>query len=349
MKLRFQGQDIPFLETREQAYTDAIIRQIQDAASADDGTLDPNQTSAGRTAARLLAGSLSAAVVSPDPLAETLNPKILWELGEALTYFGEAVFYVGADLRLERAYSWDVSGSGQSESTWSYKLSIGGPDQEREETVMAGRVFHPRINVAVQAPHQGQGFMALTGTSGLALAAAERSLSNELRSPSGRLIPHPEFMAPKELATLTGKLKSLKGRSTLVPSMAQNAGTGRSGAPPGDWVSKRFGGDPPESVLKIRNDLHRHCLGACGISTPLYEPKDATSSREALRQYLHTVVKPVANVVLTEARMKLLPDADFDFSPLSAADVQGRSRALKGLTESGVPLDKALRWTGFEE
>ena len=345
MRLRFQGQDIPFLETREQVYSDAIIRQIIEQAAGDDSSLDPNSTSAARTGARLLAGSLSAGEVSPDPLADTLNPKILWEIGEALFYHGEAVYLVGRDLRLRRAYSWDISGG---HSDWAYKLQIGGADQEQEEVVGEGRVFHPRINVDPALPHQGRGFMGLTGLSGLTLAACERSLGNEIKAPSGRLIVHPESMQKPALQTLTGKLKTLAGRSTLVPAMSNFVGTGRNNVSPG-WISIRFGGDPPDSIVKVRNDLHRHCLGSCGISTPLYEPKDATSSREALRQYLHTVVRPISRVVLTEAREKLLPDAAMDFTGLQAADVQGRARSLAALVKAGVALDEALRLTGFRE
>ena len=58
--------------------------------------------------------------------------------------------------------------------------------------------------------------------------------------------------------------------------------------------------------------------------------------------------EPVARVVASELGAKLdVPGLAFDFSALFASDLQGRSRAMKALVQSGLPLADAVSLTGL--
>ena len=59
--------------------------------------------------------------------------------------------------------------------------------------------------------------------------------------------------------------------------------------------------------------------------------------REAFRQVLHSLLKPLAGLVVEELKLKLDPAADLDFSELRAGDIVGTSsRALGSLVKAGI-------------
>ena len=53
--------------------------------------------------------------------------------------------------------------------------------------------------------------------------------------------------------------------------------------------------------------------------------------REAFRQVLHGLLKPLGAIIAEELREKLHPDAALDFSALRAGDITGTSRAFGSL------------------
>lgn len=344
MRFRFQGRDI---ERRQASFTDEVVRHIVEKATGE-ATLDINGSAAVVTAAGLLGRCFSGAEVSPDSLQRGLNSSVLFQIGQALVFDGEWVGLIRVDadgIKLERASSWDITTEG---GQWSYTLTLPGPDSDNTEKVGADSVFHPRINVPKSSPHKGLGMAAQAGGSALILSAVERVISNELTAASGWLLPTPEGVKPADLAAIKADLVGLKGRASMVPSMSSSWGQGRSVAP-GDWTAKRMGGDPPPILNAIRSALSPEILAACGVPGSMFSPRNATAAREGFRQYVHTVVQPVADVVLVEAREKLLPDVGLDFTRLAAADVQGRARSAKSLVDAGFSLKEAAVIVGFQE
>ena len=63
---------------------------------------------------------------------------------------------------------------------------------------------------------------------------------------------------------------------------------------------------------------------------------------------MHTGIRPLARLMETELRVKLdAPNLRLDLSPLAAADVAGRARAIKAMIEVGIDPVDAARETGI--
>ena len=342
---------IPFLRRKSEhraSYTDAAISAILASVSAQ-GTLDPIRTSAAQTAAGLLGRSLAIASVDPTLFRSALNPRVLYDIGRALVTVGEDVYLVlvsgGGVVSMQRASDWDVRDGGTG--GWRYRLTLPGPTDTHTVDVSADQVFHPRINVSRSEPHRGQSMISLSGHTALTLAAVERTLQHEMSAASGWVLPAPtESISPTDLTELKSDLRSLAGRTSLVPSMATGWGDGRSGAP-SDWQPKRFGGSPPDVLVQLRDSAHNAVLSACGVPVALFTPNQATGVREAFRQFLHSTLQPIAELILTEAMEKLSDQISFDFSRLMAADVQGKARSAKALVDAGFSLEQAAAMAGF--
>ena len=58
--------------------------------------------------------------------------------------------------------------------------------------------------------------------------------------------------------------------------------------------------------------------------------------RESFRQVLHSLLKPLGALVVSELREKLHPDAELDFAALRAGDITGTARAFGSLTKAGL-------------
>ena len=209
-------------------------------------------------------------------------------------------------------------------------------------------VLHPRINTPAAEPHRGRSPLALAGFSAKALANAERQLAEELSGPVGRLIPAPlDTLGPEATDDLETSLAGLRGRPALVPSMSREW-TGAAGTRVTDWQSHRLGADPPDSVVKLRADGHNAMLAATGVPPQLFAAgSQANASREALRQFLHVTVSPIARIIEVEATEKLSAQVTLDFTALHASDVQGRARAFQSLVAGGMDITQAAAASGI--
>ena len=101
-------------------------------------------------------------------------------------------------------------------------------------------------------------------------------------------------------------------------------------------------------MVELRQAAHDSVLSAAGVPAALFSARsDATGAREALRQFLHSTLQPLAALVAVEARAKLDPGVTFDFSRLMAADIQGKARSAKALVDAGFSLEQAAAMAGF--
>ena len=71
--------------------------------------------------------------------------------------------------------------------------------------------------------------------------------------------------------------------------------------------------------------------------------------REAFRQVLHSLLKPLAGLVVEELKLKLDPAADLDFTELRAGDIVGTSRALGSLVKAGLTPQAAAAIVGLDD
>lgn len=349
MKLKFWNKGEP----EKRNYTEAVLlRQIR-GAEGDDGDADPNATAAAQIAASFLGRCLALAVVEPETIRRVLTPAVLYDIGADFIFGGEALYLIDVsprgELRLIRASSWDITGDAMN---WRYHATIPGPSGDEEIHVSQDAVFHPRINTSRREPHKGRSPVELAGFSASALANLERSFSDEASGPTGQVLPAPiGGLSENQIDNIRHDIGVLKGKTILVESMAAGFGDGRSNAPQGDWTSRRIGADPPQSMIQLREQTHDAVLASCGVSPVLFgKGTDASAAREALRQFLHSTLSPVAELIADEAREKLGDrNISFNFDRLFAADTQGRARAAKSLVDAGFTADEAAKMTGFSD
>ena len=103
----------------------------------------------------------------------------------------------------------------------------------------------------------------------------------------------------------------------------------------------------PEGAIRTRESVFEHVLAAAGVDPSLFATGSQTAKREALRAFLHSTLQPLADVIATEARAKLMADIEFGFERLFASDIQGRARAFASLTAGGMSVEDATKATGM--
>ena len=319
------------------------------AAFGNTDSPDVAATAAATAAAGIMGRAFAAAAVTPSVERTGLTPHALAEIGAAFITAGQSVWLIDvADgmVKLYRAASWDIEGDPFRQR---YRLTISGPTRQVDRIVPAESVLHPRVNCSAAQPWRGRSPLELAGFSAKSLANAERSLSEELSGPVGRMIPSPtDQLSDEALDELEAKLAALKGRSALVPSFQKDQiGAPAQGGGTREWTSVRIGADPPSSVVELRRDGHSQMLAAAGVPPGLFESQEATGLRENLRQFLHVTVSPLARVLETEARAKLETAVGLDFTALHASDVQGRARAFKSMVDGGMSLADAAAASGI--
>lgn len=315
--------------------------------------IDATQLAAVQAAAGMWGRAFAVASVEPATAAtRMLTAPVLHDFGRSLVLQGESLYLIDSapgGLRLMRASDWDITGV----KSWQYRLTIAGPSGTYVRRVGADSVLHPRINQDASAPYRGQSPVKLSElTSGLA-AHIERSLKREAAANTGYVVPAPlDGSSPDDLEALKGDIKTLRGRTALVPGMQRawnDAGVGPGTA---NWRVQRIGSDPPETLVNLRSDAALAVLGACGIPPVLFDSRsDGTSLREGFRQFLHGCISGVAEIVAAELSEKLETDVRLNFTRLHAADIQGRGRAFASMIGTGVeglPVDRAAELAGFK-
>ena len=335
-------------KTENRNYTD---QRITDAAAKVNGDeIDANTTAAVQAAAGLWGRCFAAAVVNPEALAAQVTPSVLYEIGRSFVLHGESCWLIdgdGRDLRLVQATDWDVTGT----VSWSYRLTLAGPTGTYVRRVGDDSVLHPRINVDPAHPHRGCSSVSLAGLTGGTLAGLERQFKREAKANSGYVIPSAvEGLSDTAFTELKNDIAALKGRSTLVPSLAPRSGDPGAGPGRADWQARRLGANPPEHAVSLHSDVAVAVLGAAGVPPALFAAStDGSGSREAYRQLLHSSVMPAGVLLAGFLQDAFEVAVDLKWDRLAAADVQGRARAYRSLvgTEGGLEDSEARRVTGM--
>ena len=147
--------------------------------------------------------------------------------------------------------------------------------------------------------------------------------------------------------TYTGGLLDAPSTRVCAPCLFPQPA---SGAARTDWRTLRVGAEPPDTLRGLRMDSERSILAACGVPPTLAQPSDGSFAREALRQFLHLGIQPVADVLADTIRDAFDLDAfRFDFSGLMASGLSGRARAFGQLVTAGKSLEDAARLTNLLE
>ena len=334
---------IPFLnrpETRA-GYTDAIVEALLKEAT---GGTTASVSSLGvvEACAGLWGRSFASATVTPVNMATAaLTPAVLETIGRRLLLHGEAVFEIAVEdgaARLVEASNWEI----EERAQWLYRADFATPEGTYTRSLSADRVLHPRIGISSKRPWQGESPIP-SATAKLA-AVLETKLMQEVGGPVGSVLPLPH---KGSVTQLQADIDRLDGRTVLVESTTGGYGD-KEAAPKMDWLTRRIGANPPESMIGLRKDVQASILAACGCPGSLIERSDGTLSREEYRRFLHSTISPVARVVASELAVKLdTPGLAFDFSALFASDLSGRARAFQSMVGGGMDVGKAAALAGL--
>lgn len=333
----------PFLkkETRQAAYSDAIVLAIQQAAA---GGTKQYRTAVIETCAGLWSRAFSSATVNG---TDAVSKAMLANIGRRLCETGEAVYSIEVEdgrLILEQAQTWTVTSAGRR---LMYELTISRPSTILTIFRPAESVLHFRYADDFSESWRARGPIAGAGASDKAQQRLENSIGSEAQRSTGGLIPVPDLAGT---AQLQSDIQDLAGRTSLVPSTvggwdADNANTGRS-----DWNPHRMGPEYTAAQAQVREQLADGIAASCGIPPALIRgDSDATSLRESFRIFLHSTVQAVAGLMAEELSEKLETTVTLNFDKLFASDIQGRSRAFQAMTGGGLSIEQAARLTGLQE
>lgn len=338
MKLKFWQREP---ETRESAYSDALLRIIADSVNDDP---QDDATAAKEACAGLWSRAFASAEVTPQtPTTMALNGEILGMVGRNLYECGQSVFEIevmGGQVKLCPASDWYVTGG----KRWTYKLDIPHPTTIETHHRDQDAVLHLRYDTESSQPWLAVGPLNRARSTGDLLGNLEKRMGQESDLPMGNLIP-----APFRDEKLEKDLQAMKGNVFLVHSTAEGWGEGTPAQQRPDYKVVRIGADFPESLETTRQGSADHVFAASGVPPALWRSDgEGTSKREAWRQFLHATVMPVAKMILPELRYKLNePDLKLTFSELFASDLQGRARAFQSMVGGGMDVVQAAALSGL--
>ena len=308
-----------------------------------------------QSCAGLIGRSLAQVGISENARA-ILSPDLLYQIGRDLTLAGESLSVIGVrmdgSLYLSTAHTWDVTGDQPDPQTWRYRASVSTPSGDPREAIFdASDVLHFRMNCDPAEPYRGRNpLLCASLTTGLS-ALTERAIGEESASDFGQLLSvtheHEDDLARSADGVFSKwhKLTRLQG-GRLVIAQQRERGTGS-----GQFANlTRVQFDPAQSTIALRNDLQRDLCSLYGVpQSLLFGTGDGSLARELWRQFAITTISPIANMISREATVKLEREVTVDMTSLRSSDFQGLSRAIRGLVDSGMDLESALRAVGLDQ
>ena len=312
-------------------YTDQVIAQIMASAS---GASDGSALAAIETAARWWGAGLSSAIVKPDNLAlRSVSPGVLDSIGRSLCRAGESLHVI--DVRAGRVTltpcgAWTISGS-DDPGSWEYLCTLSGPTSTRTVTLQAASVLHVRYSPDPARPWIGRSPMAMAlDTARVAGSLLETATAGELNFVQQQVLTPRHGGGDYMTDTLTPDMMD-----KIVSAVAEHVGTGAF-VIPADVTAQRFGPEPPQSFAELRDRFEHSILSLHGIPPALFAARgNGTAAREAYRQLLHGLIKPIGALVAEELQAKLDPAAALSFDALRAGDIAGSARAYGQLVKGG--------------
>ena len=333
-------------ETRDDSYTDTLVAAIT-ARAQGKALVVPTALGALEACAGVVGRGFAAAEVTGGAaIKDALTPAVMEMIGRAMIRAGELVMMIDtADgvIRLLPAESHDVEGGPNPES-WTYGLSLGGPSETLSyDNIGAERVLHFRYAADPARPWRGNSPLHVASLAGRLSAETVNQLADESSGPTGALLGIPKDGDDETVAALKGDIANARGRVALLESGDwDNAGGGEV-----DLAVKRFGADPPESMVHLLEASTREVWAACGFHSALFGGAQAAAAvREAWRLALFGVLSPLGRMVQSELRSKL-GDVTLDWSELRASDLSGRARAFQSLVGGGMPVADAVAIAGL--
>ena len=337
----------PFKTEHRASATDTIVEALISQAGGSSTPPSAGDLAAVEAAAGLWARAFASATVLPTTSSTlALSPGILATIGRGLAVTGDVLFAIDYEdgVKLTQAATWEVGGGTRPDS-WSYKAEFAVPGGVRKRTLSAESVIHLRYAARPSKPWAGVSPLGMASETQALATWLEKRLAQEVSTATAYVLPLPEGRS--EATALKADLKKGGGRLHLVDTTAVAWGDGKQSAPAQDWVSKRLGASPPETLGKLRSDVKDDIFGVYGIPSSIHGT--GGSARESYRQFLASTILPLAKIILEELALKLdTPNLAFDFTELRAADIAGRARAYGVLINAGMDPAEAAEATGLE-
>lgn len=294
-------------------------------------------TGAAESAIGLISRALAGAEVSG---TDVLDPVTLAAITRDMLTFGESLHRLDlrADgrLRLARCSGWTVLGSSPDPEEWRYQLTIPAPDQTVIETTTADRMLHTRYASRPESPWKGIGPLQTATTLGSLSSLLEGALLAESKIPVNAIITQPEGATDANIEALLQSLLDPSKQLSLPPTTMAAYGEGRSSAPARDWVPQRLGPDPTPNEVQLQQLVFFEVFCAFGVPPTLADPRaPGASLREAFRQLASTTIRPLAQIISSEASRVLERPVELRHGPLAAGDVVARATAWRRLVGDG--------------
>ena len=356
--MRWPWQSAP-VEHRS-SYSDQVVTAI--LASAQGGGARPAlATAALETAAAMYASALASCQISgPSAVVRALDASWRANVAGALIRHGQCVYVIGADpvdgLALRAASSFNMYGS--ADPPYTYRLELAGPSSTRWETRGSGEVLHLRWAVDFARPWRGVSPLQRASDSGSLAGWIEKRLAEEVSGPVGSFLPVAKYEpdadadlgdvdADDPLAALRRDIGAARGALLTVESQMAQADSAAT-APRRDYQVQRFGANPPEGLIELRDRIAGDIAAACGIPRGLVvSTGSAQSARESWRQWIAGGVDGLARRIEAQVLAQLGVEIRIDSTPLAGRDLAARAAAFARLAKGGVPIADARAAAGI--
>ena len=349
----------PAVEHRS-SYTDAVVTAILQSASGG-GVRPALATAALETCAQMYAGALSACEVSgPSSVTVALTADWRASVASALIRRGQCVYIVDADpgdgLPLSPASSFDVYGG--ADPPWTYRVERAGPSTTTWQTYGSESVLHLRWLVDHARPWAGVSPLQHAADTGSLAGWIEKRLAEEASSPVGSFLPVAKYEpdgdadladpdADDPLAALRRDIGGARGQVLAVESAMAMADS-PANAPRRDYQVARFGANPPQGLIELRDKIAGDVGAACGIPRGLIVSTGrGQASREAWRQFIATSVDGLLRRLEAQLVSQLGVVVAFNSAPLGGRDLLARASAVARLVKGGVPIADARASAGI--
>ena len=341
MKIWPFGQD----EKRDDNYTDALVSSIVSRVSGRSLVVNTAVGALEACAGVVGRGFAAAEIEAGAAITDALTPDCMEMIGRSLVRSGDLVMMIetqGGRIRLLPAQTHDVTG-GPDPDTWTYRVTLGGPTETLTyDHVPADSVLHFKYAPDPARPWRGYGPLEIASLAGRLSAETVNQLADESSGPVGRILGIPKDGGDDTLAGLRQDVRDAQGRVALLES----GDWGSAGTATVDLEAKRFGAEPPQSLVNLHELASREVWAAVGFNSSLFGGAQAAAVREAWRLALFGVLSPLGRKVESELRRRL-GDVSLDWSELRASDLSGRARGFQSLVTGGMDVAKAATIAGL--